>query len=251
MQRKQIVRLLLLCAFLVLPGLAWAQDGTQTLVIQLGPNVGQNQGVIWQAEADWQFPGQETLPFGNYVGRQTGQLAQCRSFLLFPLDGLPAQAQVQSAVLELYVDDWPFAGSGDMGVYRVQASWTEPFTWTVQPPTDSSPIVTQRLTSTPGWTLWDITPLVQDWADGAPNYGLMLAAAPQPETEIGWAAAARGRLNEGDPGLLPRLTITYRPFQPPAETPPVVPEASTLLLLGGAVSTLSLYIGRQLHARRS
>lgn len=39
-------------------------------------------------------------------------------------------------------------------------------------------------------------------------------------------------------------------FQEPTVPPPVVPEASTLILLGGATTTLAGYIGLQLRARR-
>jgi hypothetical protein len=40
------------------------------------------------------------------------------------------------------------------------------------------------------------------------------------------------------------------PPTPGPETPPVVPEASTLLLLGGALSGLAGYAGLQIRARR-
>ena len=241
--------LLALCALFLLPPLVGAQDAPQTLTVQLGPDTGQNQGVVLAGDSDWgyRFDGRARLPFGNYTGPQTGQPVSCRSFLYFPLDDLPRQAQVQSALLELYVDDWPFAGSGSLGVYRVQAAWTEPFDWAAQPLAETTAIAAQTLTASEGWVSWDVAPLVQSWADGAPNYGLMLAAAPQPEAEIGWAAAARGRLAEGDPALLPRLTIVYELAQ---AAPPIVPEPSTLLLLTGAVSTLALYAGWQIKTRR-
>ena len=256
MQRiVQIVGLLAVCVLILLPLGAGAQDNSRTLVVQLGPETGQNQGLVLAGDSEWndRFDGQVKLPFGNYVGWQTGQLVQCRSFLYFPLGNLPAPIQVQSAVLELYVDDWPFAGNGEFGVYQVQAAWSEPFDWAAQPPIDPTAVSSQTLAASAGWVSWDITPLVQEWADGAPNYGLMLAAAPQPDTEIGWAVAAHGRLSGGDPALLPRLTVVYEPRQAlPTPTPepfPVVPEPSTLLLLGSAVSTLAIYAGWQRKTR--
>ena len=39
-------------------------------------------------------------------------------------------------------------------------------------------------------------------------------------------------------------------WTPPLEEPPVVPEASTLVLLGGAASGLAVHIGLHMRARR-
>jgi hypothetical protein len=65
-------------------------------------------------------------------------------------------------------------------------------------------------------------------------------------------------MDDRDLDLLPRLTIIYRREGPPPpvaptpgpEPPPVVPEASSLLLLGSALSGLAAYAGLQIRARR-
>jgi hypothetical protein len=46
------------------------------------------------------------------------------------------------------------------------------------------------------------------------------------------------------------ITDTPEPTKPPPVTPPVVPEASTLVLLGGSATGLAAYVGLQIRARR-
>ncbi len=68
--------------------------------------------------------------------------------------------------------------------------------------------------------------------------------------------------SDADPatGLITNIALTasdldedmgiYQPEAPKPVAPPVVPEASTLILLGGAVSGLAGYVGLQIRARR-
>ncbi len=200
--------------------------GQTALVVQLGPDQGMSLGVITPRPDTWSTDHSTAiLPFGNYLGAQTGQPVYSRAYLAFPLNELPAGAVVQQATLELYVDDWPFDGSATLGVYQVTAAWDETMDWAGRAPLATPALATTSVSSTPGWYAWDVTTLVQGWANGAPNYGLALAAYPDPNATpdaTGWAAAAQGRTGS-DPTLAPRLTIVYVLAQTPTPTPPAPP----------------------------
>jgi hypothetical protein len=56
-------------------------------------------------------------------------------------------------------------------------------------------------------------------------------------------------------GITDTPTPTNTPTAPPGPTveptePPVIPEASTLVLLGGSAASLAAYVGLQIRARR-
>jgi len=191
-----------------------------TITIQLDPDTGKSLGVISRQPETWPTDHSTAiLPFGNYIGPQTGEATYARSYLWFPLDSIPAGSTVQEATLEVYVDDWPFDGEADIGVYSVASEWNEDMTWGTLASVITSPLTVTHVSSTPGWYSWDVTGQVQAWLAGEPNYGLMLAAAPEPDIEpdgVNWAGAARGRTS-ADPSLAPRLVVVL--LTPPTPTP--------------------------------
>ncbi len=223
MKRLPVVLLLTLATTALL---ARPATGQTALVVQLGPDYGMSLGVITPQPDTWPTDHSTTiLPFGNYLGPKTGQPVYSRAYLAFPLNELPAGAVVQQATLELYVDDWPFEGSATLGVYQVTAAWDETMDWAGRAPLATPALAATTVSSTAGWYAWDVTALVQGWVNGAPNYGLALAAYPDPDAApdaTGWAAAAQGRAGS-DPTLAPRLTIVYALAQTPTPTPPAPP----------------------------
>ncbi|MBU0493778.1 MAG: DNRLRE domain-containing protein [Chloroflexi bacterium] len=229
---------LVTCLLLVplLAGAALAQ-GSHTVTIQLDASTGRSLGVMDIAPAGWGSDhSTSVLPFGNYLGPQSGELYQARTYLWFPLDAIPRNAHIEAATLELQVADWPFTGSGSMGVYRVTAAWDESITWGTRPTADGVPTASTVVNSTVGWYSWDVTGVVQGWfQETSVNYGLMLAAAPMPDTLIGngWACAAPGRTSS-DPGEAPRLVVTYTQA---ASTE--VPEPATVVLVGAGLAGLA------------
>jgi hypothetical protein len=162
------------------------------------------------------------FPFGNYVGPSSGDDVFCRSYLRFPLDGIPAGATVQSATLHVYADDfWPAPGGAPMSVYPVTADWTvEGVDWydTSAWPALEGAVTTTDVSSTEGWYGWDVATLVQDWLDGSPNYGLAVAAADLDSVASNWAAARR--LTADDPDTRPYLEVTFSEPTPTSTSPP-------------------------------
>lgn len=165
------------------------------------------------------------FPFGNYVGPVSGYDVFCRTYLRFPLDEVPTGSTVHSATLQVYVDDfWPGPGGAPMSVYSVTAAWTpEGVDWYDMAawPALGEAVATTDVSSTEGWFAWDVTPLVQGWADGTPNYGLAVAAAHLGSTESGWAAARR--LSADDAATRPYLEVA---FSEPTPTPHPLPTAT-------------------------
>jgi hypothetical protein len=225
---------------------------SRQVVIQLNPSSGMSEGVFSTTPQGWGTDSSTTvLAFGNYIGPLTSSLISCRTYLWFPLSAIPPTAQVRSAILSLYVDDWPFAGAVSMGVYRVTAPWTENFNWAGRPPADTTPAGVAALSSAPGarWYDWDVTSLLQNWvAIPTTNYGCMLSTAPTPDfiTGTGWAAAAHGRTSV-NPEVRPRLTVVFDVPGPPGRGEPV-PEPATILLLIGGLTALASYVRLRLQA---
>jgi hypothetical protein len=224
--RMIIVHIIGLClATVVLPVQA------QTAV-QLDPD--QSVGVLSRDPASGERWSTSTLPFGNYVGSDSGEDVFCRTYLRFPLDGVPANSTVQSATLYVYVDDfWPGAGGAPMSIYPVATAWTpgdvawdDMGNW----PTLEGSVATTDVSSTEGWYTWDVTSLVQGWLDGAPNHGLAIAAAALDSTADNWAAARRLTVDDAD--TRPYLDLTYveptpTPTSTPEPPPPPPPATAT------------------------
>ncbi len=201
--------------------------------LQIVPD--QSVGVLSEDPGSGERWSTSVLPFGNYVGTTSGNDIFCRTYLQFPLGGIPAGATLHSATLHVYVDDfWPGPGGAPMSVYRVAAAWTpvgvgwnDMGNW----PALAESVSTGDVSSTAGWYDWDVTSLVQGWLDGTPNSGLALAAADLGAMTSNWAAARR--LSADDPATRPYLDVTYSeptptstPEPPPTSTPEPPPPAT-------------------------
>lgn len=207
-----IVATVLCTATLALP--AWAQTA-----LQVYPD--QSVGVLSEDPSDGERWSTSVFPFGNYVGPVSGEDVFCRTYLRFLLDTIPAASTIQSATLYVFVDDyWPQPGSAPMSAYPVTVSWAPASVdWYTMAawPTLGGAVVTTTVTSDRGWFTWDVTPLVQDWINGTPNFGLAIAAADLSSAASDWAAARR--LTANNAATLPYLDITYvEPTPTPAPT---------------------------------
>lgn len=148
--------------------------------------------------------------------------SESRGLLQFDLSSLPAQAKIQTAILELYQSD-PSAWGGKVSVHRVTNSWVEGIkngsigvpNWTQKETGinwtsaggdyDAIPVAATVIASGGGlsWYNWDITSLVQSWGNNLyPNEGITLLP-------ISGAEAYFSSSDASTAANRPKLTITY------------------------------------------
>ena len=137
------------------------------------------------------------------VGQDTSH-AKYRTFIKFTLPGDLSGAYVKSATLGTYQ---AYSGSTQPphALYKVTQNWTSSgITWNNQPSTGST-YYQQQVVQTVKWYYWNMKALVQEWADGYPNYGLCIKSLQ--ETLVRYK-----RYRSSDySSYRPYLTITYYP----------------------------------------
>ena len=144
-----------------------------------------------------------------------------RPLLRFDLGGVPAQAAVLSAQLELRMQSINTPGTAT--IHRVSRSWVEGTksgtgtadgaTWatydginnwtTAGGDFNATAVAETAINGGETWVSWEIGPLVEQWLAGATNDGLLIK---------GDAALRQAKFyskEETDPTLRPKLTITY------------------------------------------
>ena len=142
-----------------------------------------------------------------------------RAALRFPLDAVPAAAQVVSARLEVGFDGRCLQVGG--GLSPCEGRWLEVAAHalssaigaTAEPELDPDPLSVEPL-----WTAWspeslvlDVTPLVQQWVSGErPNHGVVLRL-PDDELAYGGGGVAFASTEDGAVALRPRLEVHYLP----------------------------------------
>lgn len=137
-----------------------------------------------------------------------------RSLLQFDLSGLPANAVIASAHLQLYQYDHISYSSTPqdftIDVYKINDPWQEEIvTWNTIPgnqniPESTCPVTLDAVT----WLSWNITDLVQEWLDEpSSNYGVLLR--DRDETSGNAVIYCRSSDYLTDPSLRPKLEITY------------------------------------------
>jgi len=153
---------------------------------------------------------------------------------------VPPGATITSAALQLTCTD---SGSA-MQVYRLTQNWTEDgATWNERFPgsTWASPgadgagsnagVAIVADCTTIGQRLVDMTRFVQEWSDGAPNYGIVFVESGTDGVDF----------ISSDSGSSPVLSVTYRSTQQPIATQPLSGETAEV-----SFST-ELPIGRTYH----
>ncbi len=190
-------------------------------------------GVAWNSALNQKVAYNSTsdaLRFGNYFAPPPNAGPSFfRTYMRFPLGSIPAGSTIDSAVLQMWVYDERFPGGGSLnaGAYRVTTnSWTEAglsntasWDWATLPGFYPVPESTNVIATLNQWYYWDVTALVQAWANGTvPNYGMMIGG--NPESGVTQAMGARSRAG-ANPSQGPVLLVTYTP--PAGPSHPVSP----------------------------
>jgi hypothetical protein len=158
----------------------------------------------------YSYSGWNQANFGSYEHLGAGWHptgGEKRTYVKFDLSGVDP-ASVGTATLHLYHYHTGNSDTLALGVHRVTGPWTEgvgtysPTTiaqpgeiaWVHQPTFDANPVAQFRPGSEIGkWIEVDVTPLVEEWLAGTPNYGLMIRAVGTltgsvPHSEYGFYA---------------------------------------------------------------
>ncbi len=137
-----------------------------------------------------------------------------RMLLRYDLSSLPANAVVNSATLELYLETTGWNISADL--HRVNKYWVESqTTWNHAAPGatwsagggDFAATVTASATTPTagGWMSWDITPLAQAWVDGSqPNFGMLIKTS-NTSNNLSFFSSD----DPSQPSRWPKLTVNY------------------------------------------
>ena len=156
-----------------------------------------------------------------------GQTPHAHALMKFPLligagtGQVPAGAIVTSAILQVNCTN---AGTGD-ALYRLTQDWIEDeatwneraigVPWASPAPMEPDPTpassVTGDCTAT-GQRSIDITPLVQEWSGGAPNYGLVFVESGTDGIDFGSSESTSS----------PALSVVYKSSLQSIETQPVI-----------------------------
>ena len=181
-------------------GVAGYASTSGTLLRENTPDTSYGEATLWTVDGD--NPGgsgrkdQTLIRFGNIIGTGANQI--------------PLRSNITSARLELHTTD----GGHNAGVFRMLRDWASTDTWNSMVSgvfTDGIDAVTTADTTTgvttSGSTSLNVSPSVQEWVKGAPNYGWALIAM-QGSTD-GWTFYGTSGSTK------PKLTVTYIP---PAQT---------------------------------
>ncbi|AJY73854.1 DNRLRE domain-containing protein [Paenibacillus beijingensis] len=163
----------------------------------------------------------DSFSVGSWSGYYDSSYNSYEGFFQFDLTSIPINSVINNASMELYIFSGYTDNSHTGNVYRVTSAWDET---TTQVPsydsTNSVPTVTGYLgtvlnsVNKPGWWVTNITSIVQQWANGTPNYGVMVRTGALQSAKI-------IRTHEyTDSAYRPKLTVTYN--SPPIVSPTVL-----------------------------
>jgi len=182
-----------------------------------------------------------------------------RSYLRF---AVPSDVGISRAVLKLYqTHNW--GPVHQLGVYRVTGPWEEgddtyhsgqvektadpgELCWMQQPSFDTTLVSTfisaaaGESGTAPSWVQVDITPMVQQWQAGTPNYGLVIKTTKGNPTANDPVAKCQFRTKESpDPQYRPVLEISTGGTAPPVSTsiPTPTPAGTALIAESRTVMT--------------
>ena len=141
---------------------------------------------------------------GLYVGAES-RSAVYRALFAFNLDAIPSGSTIISADFKAYVTQSSVGLTAlDVALKQLSKGWAEnTVTWNNQPSFMDIDQV-NGVGILPGYALWDVKDLVQEWVNGKANYGLALVSSS--EDLVGWRVFSS---REGSSGSLAQLVISY------------------------------------------
>ncbi len=152
-------------------------------------------------------------------------------FIKFDLSALPADAEIVSAQLVLFLKE---GSRGRVEARRIVSPWEEGMvTWgsrpTIQRRLALFPPIYADVRDSPGEYSWDVTAWVRGWLQGAyPNYGVALLPLNE-EEEFLCIFYSREYRSRDYARRRPKLVVMYESSEPPSETEPPeeLPEDTT------------------------
>ncbi|MGW0201981.1 DNRLRE domain-containing protein [Nonomuraea sp. NPDC003201] len=172
-----------------------------------------------------------------------------RIYLRFNADAVIGQ-DIIDAKLSLLNTDAPGCGDvvGDgIQVREVTGAWDQDnLTWDNKPATSA----THAQTSTaayngaecdPAALEWSVTPIVQNWASGSPNWGLALQSPSETSGDDNWRTFASSEHDSAD--YPPKLTITGRSAPEPTVLYPAGPDGVEVFTVSGRWRGDSIQLG--------
>ncbi|MFD0733095.1 DNRLRE domain-containing protein [Planotetraspora mira] len=194
------------------PDPGWLADPALTYPVTVDPTSTLAQTTDTWLETDYAGSqrGSDELRTGTYDSGTT----KARSYLKFDVSKVTGK-HVISANFQLY-SWWSFScsitGSG-VTVRQITTSWDPvAVTWDARPSSTATNQVTSKeahgySTSCPdAWQTWSIGGIVQAWANGAANYGLMLYGTDETDNNT-WRKYRSA--NYSDTTKAPKLTVNY------------------------------------------
>lgn len=149
-----------------------------------------------------------------------------QALLFFDLSAIHWSTEVQKATLHVYLQE---AGGDDkvcMAVHAIQEEWCEgplcwllpPVTWNKQPSHALAASADHIVGPDPGYRVWDVTRLVQEWVSHpAWNYGMALLGE---EKGTGWTRIFSSREGSNPPYLTVYVPLDTRVVTPtPTKSP--------------------------------
>ncbi len=187
------------------------------LQAQLTTNILLSQGA---GEDTYLAGGSPNTNYGSHpsMGGNTwtclGNLCVSRAVFKFDMSGIPANAIIMSASLQLFGDlNWSQSpttgGPNNSGfLYRITSPWSEnTVTWNSQPSitTSDQVIIPGSISNAQNYTL-NVTTMVQNMFANAANYGFMLRMQDEVNYYLSLMFASSDNAN---PSNIPILSITY------------------------------------------
>jgi len=171
----------------------------------------------WESVPDANNGKSDNFEITSYLGHNM------RGWIAFNTTSIPTDAWIVSAQLRLRLwqkttNSPPYGDSTGRvyGVYRITEPWGEmTITWAHQPQYTELHYSTSTIPAEQGgwfgpivWMNWDITDVMIDWQQGAPNYGLVVRDT-QENTTLLYSTQFFTHNQVPNQTYFPRLIVTY------------------------------------------